>query len=312
MTSPTEVASSAEVSAGALAQAKLARLLHFFERHGYAVLGNAVPAQALAVLAPRMDADAARLAAGGGQDRGAFGNGHLQLGPPRSAPWVRAEFVANPLIEQVAAAILGPSPFLSFYNGNCNSPGSGSQKLHRDSSPWGSAGEIESQRATTINVNFSTRAIDRANGAVEIWPGSHRDPGEPALCASRRQEVPPIQLEAPVGAVAFRDHRMWHRGVANGSDFMRQMVSLNYNAAAMLEANEVSAVARRHGHDEDDDSDRRLVFGADCRAAFAAPSRFGVNRNVRFFHGPVDYFSGIFGPGGAAEGSVDHARLAKM
>jgi hypothetical protein len=48
-------------------------------------------------------------------ERGGFGaGGHLQLGPPRRAPWVRPEFVANPIIEQVAAAILGPAPFLSW------------------------------------------------------------------------------------------------------------------------------------------------------------------------------------------------------
>lgn len=130
--------------------------------------GGAISVEAIAVLAPRMDFDASIILGRGGQDRGAFGNGHLQLGPPRTSPWVRSEFVANDLIEQVVAAILGPDPFLSFYNGNCNTPGSGSQKLHRDSSPWGDAGSPEFTKTTTLNVNFSTRAITAANGATGL------------------------------------------------------------------------------------------------------------------------------------------------
>ena len=97
-----------------------------------------------------MDADAAHIISVGGQQRGAFGNGHLQLGPPRTAPWVSSAFIANPLIEQAVAAILGEGAFLSFYNGNCNSPDSGVQVLHRDSSPWGAAGDTDDSRATAM------------------------------------------------------------------------------------------------------------------------------------------------------------------
>ena len=77
------------------------------------------------------------LVAVGWQQRGAFGNGHLQLGPPRTAPWVSAAFVANPLIEQVAADILGQGAFMSFYNGNCNSPNSVENSDKSNSSRWG-------------------------------------------------------------------------------------------------------------------------------------------------------------------------------
>ena len=227
--------------------------------------------------------------------------------------------------------------------GNCNSPGSGSQKLHRDSSPWGDAGTPESRRAKAINVNFSTREILAENGGPEVWPGSHHDPMDPDPAAPRRLEAPPLQLEVPAGGVAFRDHRMWHRGVPNSSTAMRQMVSLNYDAPERFSENkskfkngqrtqtysevrstqvasvacDVPALLSTRGSDSstqmdqsshfDNDGlrsqaeipveDRRLVFAVDCADAFAAPSRYGVDRNVRFCEGPVDHFSGIFGPG---------------
>ena len=294
-----------------------------------------------------MDADAAHIISVGGQQRGAFGNGHLQLGPPRTAPWVSSAFIANPLIEQAVAAILGEGAFLSFYNGNCNSPDSGVQVLHRDSSPWGAAGDTDDSRATAINVNFSTRAITAANGGPEIWPGSHRDPAEPDLEAERRAAAPPIQLEAPAGAVAFRDHRcahspcppaqllakhpndlsnydwvwrrMWHRGVPNTSGLMRQMVSLNFDRRERQSDNRLrvrvldkDGVVSRHLVEAEPDLDRRLVFSSDCEAAFAVPSRYGVDRNVRFVEGPVDHFSGIFDPGGAKAGPIDLSNLARM
>ena len=204
----SESASPREVESGALSPEKLRRFVRRFQKDGYAVLLNAVALDALEKLAPRMDSDANQILAVGGQSRGEFGHGHLQLGPPRVAPFVSAQFVANPLIEQVVAAILGEGAFLSFYNGNCNSPHSGSQKLHRDSSPWGAAGASESMHATVINVNFSPRDICCENGATEVWPGSHMDGADPEQQAAQEarqgQGSPPIQIEMPAGAVAFR------------------------------------------------------------------------------------------------------------
>ena len=77
-----------------------------------------------------------------------------------------------------------------------------------------------------MNANFSTVDMDETN-SVEVWPGSHRDsgglyePGEdgkwpgvtPLFEARRRDLAPPIRLGCPAGAVAFRDHRLVHRGV---------------------------------------------------------------------------------------------------
>ena len=218
-----------------------------------------MPLESLALLKPRMDSDAAAILSTRDfswqfGDREGFGGGHLQLGPPRQGCWVREEFVCNPIIEQVAAAILGPEPFLSWYNGNCNVPGSGQQVLHPDHE-WAFATAADAaaeghpwpHRATTINVNFGTADVDSSNGGTEIWPvrlslcsvcqsvlsflgadrkGSHNDVEAarytledgapraveeqlPEVYETRRREHPPIILDIPLGAVAFRDHRMW-------------------------------------------------------------------------------------------------------
>ena len=51
----------------------------------------------------------------------------LQLGLQRTHPFITPEVIRNPLIEQVAEAVLGPRAFLGFVNGNTNCPGSGTQ-----------------------------------------------------------------------------------------------------------------------------------------------------------------------------------------
>ena len=104
----------------------------------------------------------------------------------------------------------------------------------------------------------------------------------PDVYERRRQKQPPIFLEIPVSAVAFRDHRLWHRGVTNESDAFRQLVSLNYSAQFLYERD----VWTSGGEAADGAAiDRRLLFSSDCAKAFASPSKYGVDRNVRFVDG---------------------------
>ena len=88
---------------------------------------------------------------------------------------------------------------------------------------------------------------------------------------------------------------MWHRGVPNRSDSMRQMISLNYDAVTRHVENEIKTIVggkRAKGWREAASSsaaaagdnpelDRRLLFAADCADAFASPSKYGIDRNVR-------------------------------
>lgn len=119
----------------------------------------------------------------------------------------------------------------------------------------------------------------------------------PDVYERRTKEYPPVILEIPLSAVAFRDHRLWHRGVANESITFRQMVSLNYSARFLHERE----VWTSGGEAVDGATiDRRLLFSADCASSFARPSKHGVDRNVRFVDGPVNHFENPFGAGGGS------------
>eukprot|EP01052_Picozoa_sp_SAG31_P042896 SAG31_NODE_6965_length_1831_cov_1.802654_1_plen_241_part_00 len=115
-------ASARERADGVLDDAKLATLVQTFRELGYATVGNVIPAEALDALQGRMDYDAAHQAAARKwEERGgrSGAGGHLQMGVPRMAPYVSGAIVANPIIEQLAVALLGQPReiFLAFFNG---------------------------------------------------------------------------------------------------------------------------------------------------------------------------------------------------
>ena len=234
---------------------QVATLLAEFEQHGHATLLNAFPTAVLERLAPQLDADAARLRLDEPRmiaDRGEGHSLHHQLGVPREAPWITRELMSNPLLEQIAATLLGPGTFLAFCNGNTCMPGSGRQGLHSDSQwcaqlplalPLHAAGSITHNRCarrtwtteadaraagqpwphrpTQLVFQFGPREIREEDGATEVYPGTHNDPrwaeGAPipeTESGRRATGHSPIRLTIPAGAVALREMRMWHQGVS--------------------------------------------------------------------------------------------------
>jgi hypothetical protein len=227
----TEYVSAAEVAAGLLQPEKLARVVSAYEADGLCVLCNVIPPTVLDELCHRYDFDAAhRYVSGdpfkGGQKGPALnpdynGNLHLQLNLPRCHPYVRPEIVANPIIEQVAAAVLHGPVFIRYINGNTACPGATYQGLHVDTQ--GDAG-------MKLAVNFGVEDITPHNGATEVWPGSHIGTlkptdsldasGKHAALVAERRAMPgrgPTQLAVPKGAVCLRDLRVWHRAMPNYS-----------------------------------------------------------------------------------------------
>jgi hypothetical protein len=328
----TEEATPAEVAAGRLSDDKVGRLAAHIREHGFAVLtGPVIPTAVLDQLGPRFEFDAAwryldALEAGGGSSVPLFSGsiipGHGSARLPRSAPWVHAEIVANPLVEQVVAAALGPQPYLNVYGGNLSFPGSGTQELHMDgvwqypSKEAAAAAGVEwppppHQLIAQICPTGST-----SEDATEVWPGSHlvtelasankftdgattqelyRQAG-----AARIDEHPPVRLEIPVGAVGFRDNRLFHRGVPNRGDAPRPMLALQYASNAVrddLVANSTKLRSRLAPNQkltdnlgqEVEDEARHVTFSEDCRSVFETPSPFGVDRNAEFLPGPLDW-----------------------
>ena len=265
--------SAAERRRGTLTATHRKRVLAAMQRDGVLVLDQIVDHAPLDDLKTRMDRDSVDLLAfcnsigGNPRDRG-----HLQQGPPPMAPYVFPGYVANPLICDALRTILGEDAYCEFYNGNTNCPDSTYQQLHLDAMHEPSAGEAAPTSAVVVNV--VPQDVDERNGAVELWPGTHKivvpTPVPEDAIAARRAETAPVRGVIRKGDVLLRDSRLWHRGVPNPSDEYRHMI-------AMV----VVSAGKPRG--------RPIVFSRNCEALLAsAPLRF----HATFTNEPIDYLLG--------------------
>jgi hypothetical protein len=205
--------------------------------HGFVILENSIDPAHLDVLREKMMSDSRLLLRGAKVAPALFWSangrrhGHLQQSVPRSADYVFRDIHANPLAAEVTRAILGDGAWSSFpsYCCNVNCPGSADQDVHFDPAP----------RATLV-VNIALRDVTEADGAIELWPGSHLEPGMdnpiPEVDLQRRRELlggRPIRGATKKGSLVIRDLRLWHRGRSNPSNELRHMLNaLHYTAAA--------------------------------------------------------------------------------
>lgn len=303
-----------DLDRGELDPQMLQQIRQDIQDRGYAVVAGLVSQESQALLMDSVLEDALQVRANNDMTphEKHTGRGHLQLGLRRSAPYVRADLLANPIIESIVAAVLGEGAWLGFYNGNVNMPGSTFQPLHFDRPfSWRSeeqaakCGESWPPRATTLSCSVAFQDITVANGATEIYPGTHRETevtkwplGErlsnhPELVDSWG---PASRMEIPAGGICFRDPRMWHRGMPNESDGVRPMIALTYHAAVGLHwrgavVHDMAAedIARCHADpalrvmDDGKLGDGRLVFENSAKSVFEDnPSQYGISRNARF------------------------------
>lgn len=204
--------------------------------NGFVVVKKAISNEPLALLRERMDRDTEELLAycdsigGNPRDRG-----HLQQGPPLSRDFMFDEVAMNRYVINICTALYDEQPHLTFYNGNTNCPGSTTQHLHMD-------GVHRTQEPDPVEPTFSVVVnippgpMNEANGAIQLWPGSHMirpwnaERGvSPEQQDERSQIAPPLQPCTEIGDVLIRDVRLWHRGVPNPSDRPRHMIALIFS-----------------------------------------------------------------------------------
>ncbi len=310
--------SAKERSTGVLEPEKLSAVVSDIATQGFAVVDGLVSGETRELLLASIleDVGAVRAHAKPTQHEKRTGQGHLQLGLRRYAPYVKEDLVANPLIEHIVSGILSRGAWLGFYNGNVNLPGSVHQPLHFDRPfSWRSreSAEADGQRwpppATTLSCSVALTEITEDNGATEIYPGTHLETAVTTWPEGERPAQhpdliekwgPPARMAIPAGGICFRDPRMWHRGVPNPSDEIRPMIALTYHAemcrhwrgrlirnlseedASKCEENDALKVL-----DDGGLGDGRLVFDGSVREVFAARGKHGVNRNVRFVEAPL-------------------------
>ena len=263
-----------ELRHGRMSDVHLDQVLDAMRRDGFVVLEQVLDHEPLDMLKQRMDRDSKELLAFcetiGGNPRDA---GHLQQGPPPLAPYVFRQIVVHPLVTQVSHGLLGQFAFNNFYNGNTNAPGSVYQQVHLDN-PHMPVGGAIAHGAYSFVVNVVPQEADESNGAVELWPGTHRlltpTPVPEDVVEKRRAEAPPIRGCVRKGDVLLRDARLWHRGVPNPSSEFRHMIALVHMAGW---------VPRR----------TPLRFAVGCEAAFAGST---FDSNARFTDEPIDYLLG--------------------
>lgn len=237
---PAVAISAAEAQALTIDEAKLQQMAANFARDGYAIVHDLFPNHALLdKIVAKLDADAAacvaKLVWEDRQSGKEYNNRllHIQQAPPRTGEWTFPEFVANPLVEQVAAALLGGACFIRYINGNSKLPEKrsddpkGVQNLHMDGAGWSVNSEDEAfahniewpHLPMKLFCHIAVEAMAPENGSTECWPGTHMLPDTAgkainrSLIESRRKDVPPSQVVIPKGAGFFVDLRMWHRGM---------------------------------------------------------------------------------------------------
>ena len=262
---------SNERAAGKMSGAHLNEALKAIREEGYVVLEEIVSHAHLDLLRERMDEDSRKLIAAdkwGGAGRVKV---HLQQGPPPFAPYVFPDIVANPFVVQVTQELLGAGVYNSFYNGNTNCPGSGTQPLHRDGGHLWPGLEAAHPPASVV-VNVSPMDVSEENGSVELWPGTHLVTSvegqiDEQAEEARRRIAPPVRGSAKKGSMLIRDTRLWHRGVPNLSDRPRHMIALIHNIRWLQRG-------------------KPLKFNKGCEAAFTG-SEF--DHNVEFTEESIDY-----------------------
>lgn len=269
-----EPANNQHLYVGADETAKATRIIR---KYGFVILQDAVPRRVLEPLRERMDRDSEELLAYcetiGGNPRE---KGHLQQGPPPTREYVFEEVAMNSFVDRVCSELLGPNPKLTFYNGNTNYPGSIRQPLHMDGVHHNKPPE-DPLPTSSVVVNFCPCDANEANGAVELWPGSHlvRPQSEHTHVPesqeeSRRKVEPPISANTQLGDVLIRDVRVWHRGVPNQSSQPRHMIAL--------------IVSRSDLH-----PNRKLQFENGCEPALEGHR---VQSNAEYVPSVADYLLG--------------------
>ena len=97
------------------------------------------------------------------------------LAPARDETLLFDDVLQNPWVADVLGAVMGREPTCGMYSSNVTMPGLGDQQLHSDEAPLKEGQTIEGPCKSMV-VNFPLVDFTEANGATEIWPGTHRLP----------------------------------------------------------------------------------------------------------------------------------------
>lgn len=251
---------------GTLDAAQLDRAADALDRDGAVIVTGAVDADLLGRLDAAMAADL-RVLLARPQRAENFAPGHLQQDPPPDDEFLSAALLACSAAVQICRAALRQPLRLSGYSANTNTPGSATQAVHVDEGQrWPDLPRAHPPARLTVNIPLCS--ADEAQGAIELWPGTHLDTRmcqfagsaeagvaqalqyvraarragvenevnrrvgltvPEAMLGPRRAERPPVRATTGIGSVLIRDPRLWHRGMPNTTDRARFMLALVFD-----------------------------------------------------------------------------------
>jgi hypothetical protein len=207
---------------------------------GLVVLSEVVDPAHLDLLHERMIADLAALQARPDTPYN-WNAGNLQQDPPPFPPYLFADVLLNPFVIAVTSALLGPGLKNVMYGGNTALPGDQRQPVHADVGQLWPLDVLDvAHPAAQLVINVATVDVSPANGATELWPGTHRELGagvgddikiDNALLAARRAVAPPFQPTMRRGSMLIRDIRLWHAGMPNTTSEPRPMIAMIHSSS---------------------------------------------------------------------------------
>lgn len=225
-----------EKKRGLLSENRLAIALRTFRDSGLLIIENAYDADFIKEVRDASDKELERyLESKGGIEAlegKTFGKNHIGFFPPLFPPLAASVIVAHPVAVQIMARLLGDDLTCSFYHTNTAYPGSGIQPIHRDG---GQLFETELNCAhpvisMVLNIPLCDFTVE--NGSTEVWPGTHlivdQNQKDAKGLEFRAKAFNSTRFNLPLGSLALRDLRVWHRGMPNNADYPRTMLAIVY------------------------------------------------------------------------------------
>ncbi len=225
----------AERRAQAFGGSRLEEILEAMDRDGLVVLEEVVNPEHVERLAVRMRADMDEV-----RGRRPIGeeSSNESLPPPLNHPWLFRDVCFNEFAIQVTHAVLGDGLYWNFYSSNTVHPReTRKQNIHQDARPL-FVGETDKPLPPhNLVINIPLTDFTEANGATEVWLGSHRETrrlevggGEyEEMLAEHRKRDLIVQATAKKGSLIIRDMRLYHGGMPNRTGELRQMIAMVYN-----------------------------------------------------------------------------------
>jgi ectoine hydroxylase-related dioxygenase (phytanoyl-CoA dioxygenase family) len=223
-----------ERNTGSLTPERADEALRVFRDTGVVVLENAYEPDFIATVRDAYDRELERYLAGKGGldalDGKTFGKNHIGFFPALHPPISDVALAAPPVAVPLLTTILGSDFHSCFYHTNTACPGSGIQPVHRDSPPlFGTELGVPHPTAQVV-LNIPLCDFTEENGSTEYWPGTHlivdKTPQDSKRLEERAANYPSVRMNLPLGSLALRDLRAWHRGMPNRADYPRTMFAI--------------------------------------------------------------------------------------